>query len=133
MTSGEPAPEHSFRVRIYYEDTDCMGVVYHANYLRYLERARSEALAASGRTVVEWAKQGANFMVYSVNATFHAPARLGDDIVILSRIQQSSPFRATFEQRIEHEQSGKLLLKAQVDLVCCDAEGKLRQMPELGL
>jgi tol-pal system-associated acyl-CoA thioesterase len=133
MEAQESGLEHRFGVRVYYEDTDCMGVVYHANYLRFLERARSEALAASGTTVVQWAERGIMFPVYSINATFRAPARLGDDLLIISHVKQTSPFRASFDQRVELKDGGKQLLKAQVEIVCCDLQGKLQRMPELGL
>ena len=133
MDAAPTAPEHRFRLRVYYEDTDCMGIVYHANYLRFLERARSEALAESGASVVEWSERGVMFPVYSVQATFRAPARLGDDLVVLSRLRLTSPFRVSFDQRVENEKSGKLLLKAVVEIVCCDLEGKLQRVPDLGM
>ncbi|MGI5863739.1 MAG: YbgC/FadM family acyl-CoA thioesterase [Myxococcales bacterium] len=133
MQAAESGREFRFRARVYYEDTDCMGVVYHANYLRYFERARTEALAESGASVVKWAERGVMFPVYSVQATFRAPARLGDDLLIVSRMRATSPFRVTFDQRIEHADTNKLLVKAQIEIVCCDLEGKLQRMPDLGL
>ncbi|HCF62018.1 MAG TPA: acyl-CoA thioesterase [Myxococcales bacterium] len=133
MRVAEHEPEFRFRLRVYYEDTDCMGVVYHANYLRFFERARTEALAESGASVVKWAERGVMFPVYSIQATFRAPAHLGDDLVVVSRMCPTSPFRVTFDQRVEHAETGKLLVKAQIEIVCCDLEGKLQRMPDLGL
>ena len=128
MTS--PAPQQ-FRlpVRVYYEDTDCMGVVYHASYLRFMERARTEILGATGTTVMKWAERGVMFPVYSIQMTFRGAARLGDDLVVISSVQQSSEFRITFQQRVEIAADSKLLVQATIDVVCTDLQGNLRNLP----
>ena len=137
MTAGETkkeAPtsaEHRFPCKVYYEDTDCMGVVYHANYLKYFERGRTEFLAARGTTVQQYAEQGLMFVVYRVDATFRAPARLGDLLDIVSRAKLTSAFRVTFEQRVER--AGQLLVKADVELVCIDKDGGLKPIPDIGI
>jgi acyl-CoA thioester hydrolase len=123
--------EQRFSVRVYYEDTDCMGLVYHANYLKYLERARTEFLDAIGPSVVDWAERNVMFPIYGINITFKFPARLGDRLVVISDTTQTSPYRLTFKQRIEREGDDKLIVEASVDVVCTDLKGNLRDFPKL--
>ena len=118
-------------VRIYYEDTDCMGVVYHANYLRFFERARTEAMARTGTSITEWADRGLMFPVYNVNVTFKNAARLGDDLRVVSRARVLSQFRLGFDQRIELERDGRVLVEAKVELVCTDLKANLQALPAL--
>jgi len=108
-----------------------MGVVYHANYLKYFERGRTEFLAAQGTSVQQYATQGLMFVVYRVDVTFRAPARLGDVLEVVSRARLTSPFRVTFDQRVERE--GQLLVKAEVELVCIDKDGGLKPIPDIGI
>ncbi len=80
---------HSFPVRVYYEDTDLTGIVYHANYLRFMERARTEMLRALGieaQAMLD-AAQG-YFSVYDVHVTYLAPARLDDVLTVRSCVAQ---------------------------------------------
>lgn len=125
--------EQKFPVRVYYEDTDSMGVVYHANYLRFLERARTELLGSFGPSVQDWTKRGLMFPIYSINITFKAPARLCDDLIVVTSAKQTSPYRISFDQRIERPADGRLLVEAKVDAVCTDLQGGLREFPELGV
>ena len=78
---------HRFGLRVYYEDTDLTGVVYHANYLRYMERARTDMLRCLGieQAVVHAAGEGF-YSVYDVALTYRAPARLDDSLVVVSRV-----------------------------------------------
>lgn len=123
--------EQRFSVRVYYEDTDCMGVVYHANYLRFLERARTEFMAATGPSVAQWAEQNIMFPVYGMQITFKSPARLYDQLTVVSGVSRASPFRLNFRQRIERESDSRLIVEASVDIVCTDLKGTLRDLPEL--
>jgi tol-pal system-associated acyl-CoA thioesterase len=123
--------EHKFCVRVYYEDTDCMGIVYHANYLKYLERARTELMDGTGITIVQWAERQRMFPVYSANLVFRTPARLGDRLVVKSTVTKTSSFRLSFNQRVERETDGKQLVDATVDIVCTDLEGNLKEMPDI--
>jgi tol-pal system-associated acyl-CoA thioesterase len=125
--------EFTHPVRIYYEDTDCMGVVYHANYLRFFERARTEAMAQTGTSITQWADRGLMFPVYSVNVVFKNAARLGDELRVVSKARQLSQYRLGFDQRIEHARDGRVLCEAKVELVCTDLSGNLQAMPELSL
>lgn len=123
--------QHRFNVRVYYEDTDSMGVVYHANYLRFLERARTELMGSLGTTVAQWTERGFIFPIYSINIVFKAPARLCDELVVITDAAQTSPFRMTFKQRIERPADAKVLVEASVDAVCTDVHGVLREFPQL--
>ncbi len=125
--------DHRFGVRVYYEDTDCMGVVYHANYLRFLERARTEYMASVGTSVAQWAEQDIMFPVYGMQITFKAPARLYDHLTVISTVSRASPFRLNFRQRIERDSDQRQIVEASVDIVCTDLKGNLRDLPASGL
>ncbi len=78
---------HRFGLRVYYEDTDLTGVVYHANYLRYMERARTDMLRCLGIEQAALLTAGDGFYsVYDLSLTFRAPARLDDSLVVVSRV-----------------------------------------------
>ncbi len=124
--------EHCLACKVYYEDTDCGGVVYHANYLKYLERARTELLNSRGPSIVEWAKKGFTFVVYHLEIAYRFPAGLGDELAVFSRACPTSPYRVTFDQRIMLSgQESKLLIKAKVEVVCIDQEGNLQAFPDI--
>jgi acyl-CoA thioester hydrolase len=125
--TGRPAPtatladkHFSWPVRVYWEDTDGGGVVYYANYLRFLERARTEWLRALGFVQTELAKDpGIMFVVASVNIEYRRPARLDDSLVIESRCVHESAACLRFEQSILRDE--ELLVKASVRVACLDA------------
>lgn len=134
MSDVPTSPEYRFPCKVYYEDTDCQGVVYHANYLKYLERARTEFLAARGTNVVETAERGSLFVVYRIEATFRAPARLGDALEVVTRARLTSAYRVTFDQHVELAgKQGKPIFKAEVEIVCISPkDGSLQPIPDLG-
>lgn len=115
-------------VRVYYEDTDAAGVVYYANYLRYLERARTEWLRAIG---VEHqrlaAEQGIGFVVRSCTIEYLRPARLDDALEIVSRIASLGRAQLEFDQAVCRD--GEQLVSARVRVACLD----LRRMKPVGL
>jgi acyl-CoA thioester hydrolase len=110
---------HSFDVQIYYEDTDFSGVVYHANYLRYFERAREHALGTE-RLVQLWAEEGKGFVVYKASLAYKEGAVFGDTVVIESTASMPSPFRVVFAQRCVRKRDGKLLVTGEIEMVCID-------------
>ncbi|HEY3446314.1 MAG TPA: YbgC/FadM family acyl-CoA thioesterase [Myxococcales bacterium] len=126
--------EYRIPCKVYYEDTDCQGVVYHANYLKYFERGRTEFLAAHGLNVADVAKhQDTNFVVYRIDVSFKQGAELGDLLEVVSRARVVSPYRVTFDQRIEcPTRQPKLMVTATVELVCIDRQKTLKQVPNLG-
>ena len=80
-------------INIYYEDTDCGGVVYYGNYLRYFERARTEFIKSKGISLTEWQKKGIVFTVSKVEIKYLSPARYGETLLIsteLSEIKKAS-------------------------------------------
>jgi len=109
-------PAFLFPLRIYYEDTDAAGVVYYANYLRFCERARTEWLRTLGIGQQQMlAAGGPAFVVRSVQADYLAPARLDDDLTIVSTIHDMRNVSVIFSQRIFRE--NKLLFTAEVKIV----------------
>ena len=106
-----------------------MGVVYHASYLRFLERARTELVGAAGTTVAEWGERGVMFPVYAIQMTFRGAARLGNDLVVVTSAERSSDFRITFHQRVQLVADSKLIVQATIDVVCTDLQGNLRDLP----
>ncbi len=114
--------------KVYYEDTDALGIVYYANYFKYLERGRTEYLEAAGRSIADWNAQGFLFVVHSVSATFKRPAALGDTIDVITAFRQVSPFKGVFDQRIERD--GQVLMTATIGAACLDAAQQLRRFPE---
>ena len=101
MSQASPPSEefHVHKVRIYYEDTDVSGLVYHANYLKYFERAR-EHIIGPDELVRLLQEDGLGFVVYKAEMTFREGARLGDEIEVRTRVSKESPYRAVFEQNV---------------------------------
>jgi acyl-CoA thioester hydrolase len=109
----------SINVRIYYEDTDVAGVVYYANYLRYLERARTEWLRATGYELDQIQRDlQAVFVVKRVEADYHSPAKLGDMISVTCEPTKVGHSKLVVNQRVLRGsvESGELLLTATVTL-----------------
>lgn len=119
---------HRVSYRVYYEDTDSIGVVYYANYFKFLERGRTEHLRAHGHDVVSLNAGGLNVVVHKVEATFRKAARLGDMIDVVTSFGIESAYRGRFRQRIERE--GVLLVDADVDVVCTNVDQTLIELPE---
>ena len=114
----------SWPIRVYYEDTDAQGVVYYANYFRFMERARTEWLRARGVDQVALMQQERRiFVVTGTSAEFLVPARLNDEIVVTAQLAGLT--RATFdiEQNIYRDDlDGELLLKGSVRAAYLDAD-----------
>jgi len=120
---------HIHEVMVYYEDTDLTGAVYHANYLRYFERAREHALGVD-ELVSLYREDGVGFVVYRVDLTYREPAVHGDLLEIVSRATLESEYRVTFDQRARRAADGKELVTGTVELVCVDAKGELVRLPD---
>ena len=128
---GVHAP-FEWRVRIYYEDTDLGGVVYYANYLRFLERARSEWLRALGVSQSALlADSRVLFAVTDVSIRYLSPARFEDLLVVTSELTRLKRASMTFGQTIRRESAdGELLCEADVRAACLDADSRRpRAMP----
>lgn len=116
-------------LRIYYEDTDVAGVVYHANYLKYLERARTEYFRDRALSVADLAAAGYIFPVVHMDLDFLSPAR-HDDLLVVSTV----PFKVggsaiTMKQQIRRKDDGRLLVEAGVKLACVNGAMKARRLP----
>ncbi len=122
--------DHRIAYKVYYEDTDSLGVVYYANYLKFMERGRTEWVGAQGRPIQEWNRDGYNFVVYGLTMKFKHAAGLGDMIEVVTSVKLTSAYRARFSQRLECR--GALLVDAEVDIVCVDGAQQLREFPKLG-
>lgn len=118
----------TLRIKVYYEDTDAGGVVYYANYLRYLERGRTEFLADSGINVAEYHRGGLIFTVTQVDIRYRRPAALGDTVEIITEIADMKNASLTFSQKVMKD--GALLAEAEVTLACVDQSGKPQRLPE---
>jgi acyl-CoA thioester hydrolase len=116
------------KVKVYYEDTDAGGVVYYANYLRFLERARTEFLARAGISVAEFHRKGFIFTVTHVDIRYRRPAALGDVIEINTELKEVKNASLTFSQQVL--KGGALIAEAEVTLACVGPEGKPRRLPE---
>jgi tol-pal system-associated acyl-CoA thioesterase len=124
---------HTYETRVYYEDTDLSGVVYHANYLKYFERAREHVLGPE-RLAAMLEEDGVGFVVYELSMNFKRGARLADEIVVRSEVQRESDYRLVFEQSAYRKKDDQLLVSASIDLVCVDESGGLTEIPPgLGL
>jgi acyl-CoA thioester hydrolase len=112
---------HLYYFRVYYEDTDAGGVVYHANYLRFAERARTEALRDAGVPHAEMAEQhGLIFMVRRTNLDYLAPGRLDDALVVATRCVALGAATVELEQTVRHC-DGLVLVVCRLQLACLRA------------
>ena len=111
-------------VRVYYEDTDAQGVVYYANYFRFLERARTEWLRSLGVDMARLQDQDRRiFVVAEVNVKFHAPARLNEDLVVTAALQERTRVAFDIEPNIYRGTAdGELLLSGIVKAAYLDAD-----------
>jgi tol-pal system-associated acyl-CoA thioesterase len=123
-----PPVPHVHDVQIYYEDTDFSGVVYHANYLKYFERAR-EHLIGVDELVRLHRDEGVGFVVYKATLTFKVGAVHGDKLEVRTWAHAQSRYRAVFEQHIFRKGGDKPLVTGTVDLVCVDREQQLVPLP----
>lgn len=123
--AARPATSPAFRlpIRVYYEDTDAIGVVYYANYLKFCERARTEWLRAYGFDQQRlMAQQGLAFVVRSVQADFLAGAELDDQLEVLTHIERLGGASVVFRQQVLRGED--LLFSAAVVVACIDRAAK---------
>ena len=108
-------------LRVYYEDTDAAGVVYHANYLKFMERARTEWLAATGHPLAAFEREhGVVFVVHRCEIDYHRPARLNDVLSATVEVEAMGAARLVVAQRVERNGDVKteVLTSARVTLAC---------------
>ena len=120
---------HSMDIRVYYEDTDLGGVVYYANYLRFIERARSEWIRDLGINQIKMRnEEQAVFVVTKLKADYLSPAHFDDMLTVDTEIKVVSPVRAYFYQNIFRED--EVIFKAEVCVACTSSSGKVQRLPE---
>ncbi len=119
---------HQFRLRVYYEDTDLAGIVYYANYLKFIERARTEYVRALGVDQVALKRDvGIVFAVRHLEADFARPARFDDELVVETEPEAATGARIILHQRVLRGE--ELLFAARVTLVALRASGKPVRLP----
>ena len=125
---GFVGPAHHFALTVYFEDTDTAQIVYYANYLKYMERARSDMLRAAG--IDQRAALDADAGVYAVADVairYLAPARLGDDLVVVSSIDQVRAATVAIHQRVMR--GAETLTEARVTAAFLSPDGRPRRQP----
>lgn len=120
---SDPKP-FELPIRVYYEDTDAQGVVYYANYFRFMERARTEWLRSLGVDMVRLQEEERRiFVVAEVNVKFHAPARLSDELVVTAGLANLTRVAFDIEQKIfRNTIDGDLLISGIVKAAYLDAD-----------
>lgn len=116
-------------IRIYYEDTDAGGVVYHANYIKYFERARTEYFRDHGFFVADLAKNGFIFPVVRLEMDFKSPAQHDDLLTVTTRPVRVGGSSFTLCQKIIRQNDSKLLVDGLVTLACTSPAIKARRIP----
>ncbi len=122
--------EDRIEVRVYYEDTDCGGVVYYANYFRYFERARTGYLEQRGVSLKGLMEQGIYFVVVDASAHYRQSGRYGDILIIETDITDRGPASITFSHRVTRKQTGDLLVSGLVKLASVSEQMKPVKLPE---
>jgi len=120
--------EHRFTVRVYYEDTDAGGVVYHANFLRFFERARTDMLALAGADIATTLNAGeGGYVVAAADLKYLRPARLGEALVILSRLLDVRQAACTIQQRVMR--NDQILVEGRVTVAFVGTDGRPKRQP----
>jgi acyl-CoA thioester hydrolase len=117
-------------IRIYYEDTDCGGVVYYANYLKYFERGRTEYLEARGIFVKECIPKGFFFVVAHQDIDYKAPAFYADVLHIETKVSKISSASIIFEYVVKNKKTEQLIATAGTILVCVDKDIQPMKIPK---
>lgn len=119
---------HRFELRVYYEDTDLAGIVYYANYLKFIERARSEWVRALGLDQARLkAEAGIVFAVRRVEADYLAPARFDDWLTVETRVARTAPARLVLDQTVSR--GAERLFSARVTVVALREDGRPGRLP----
>lgn len=117
-------------IRVYYEDTDCGGVVYYANYLRYFERGRTEFLRERGISLTDCHDKGILFVVARAEVEYMSPGRHNDLLLLDTQLTDISRVKMTFSHTIKREGSEKELVRGTVTLASVNSDGRPVRLPE---
>ncbi|MDH4187875.1 MAG: YbgC/FadM family acyl-CoA thioesterase [Nitrospira sp.] len=115
-------------IRIYYEDTDCGGVVYYANYLKYFERARTQHLEDRGLSVAGLMTEGTVFVVVHAEVDYRSPARYGETLMVETVISDVTAASFTFSHVIRERESRRVVVEGSARLAATDGNGKVKRL-----
>jgi acyl-CoA thioester hydrolase len=122
------AGEHRFAVRVYFEDTDAGGVVYHTSYLRFMERARSDMMRLAGVDQRQALERGEGaYVVAEIGMRYKAPARLDDDLLVVSRVGRMSGALCLVHQRVMR--GAEMLVEADISAALIGPNGRPKRQP----
>ena len=131
MRALNEVPPFNYRCRVYYEDTDAGGIVYYVNYLKFMERARTERLRQLGFAQSALAGEGVLFVVHSAQARYHAPARLDDELSVSAEVVTLNKASLRFSQQVRCAGGDRLLCEGQFVVACVKADSmRPRAIPE---
>ena len=131
MRAQNEAKPFVLRSRVYYEDTDAGGIVYYVNYLKFMERARTERLRHLGFAQSQLVDENLLFVVHSAEARYHAPARLDDELFISAEVMELNRASIRFRQQVRRVTDEALLCEGQFLVACVRADNlKPRAIPE---
>jgi acyl-CoA thioester hydrolase len=122
---------HSLTQRVYYEDTDFSGAVYHARYLHFMERARTDYLRCLGveqSNLFASSDEGLAFMVHRMEIDFKAPARMDDIVTVITSTEKAGGAKMVLQQEIRRD--AQLLIAAKVVIAVVNRNGRPRRLPE---
>jgi len=115
-------------IRIYYEDTDCGGVVYYANYLKYFERGRTHYLEERGVSVAGLLREGTQFVVVRAQIEYKAPARYGETLLVDTTFTEDGRVALKFSHVIRERVTGRVIVEGAATLVAMTPEGKVKRL-----
>ncbi len=121
---------HHFTAQVYYEDTDHSGVVYHANYLKFFERAREDIIGIQELAGM-WHDHGIGFAVYKINIGYHDGAVFGDLLDIRTSWIKEGDYRVIFSHEAWRPDAKKPAVSCTLELVCLGPNKKLMKIPDL--
>ncbi|MBX3236817.1 MAG: YbgC/FadM family acyl-CoA thioesterase [Nitrospiraceae bacterium] len=120
-------------VRIYYEDTDCGGVVYYANYLKYFERARTHYLEERGLSVAGLRDAGTQFVVVHAEVDYRSPGRYGETLIVETTMPDLSQASFTFAHVLREKESRRVVVEGSAKLVAVDDQLKIKRLDKTTL
>ncbi|MBB1521222.1 tol-pal system-associated acyl-CoA thioesterase [Aquipseudomonas guryensis] len=131
MRAQIEAQPFAHRCRVYYEDTDAGGIVYYVNYLKFMERARTERLRELGFAQSALVAEDLLFVVHSAEARYHAPAKLDDELFVTADVIELNRASLRFRQQVRRVTDKALLCEGQFVVACVRADSlKPRAIPE---
>ena len=121
---------YQYKTKVYYEDTDAGGIVYYANYLKFIERARTEMIYNEFGLTHKQLKENHDivFVVRACNSKYLKPALFEDELIIFTKILNKSTVRINLLQEVKRK--NELLVVSEVELVTVDKKGKIKKLPK---